>query len=148
MGHHLVIDRFEGAVGAKSIARDVAVHFGRHDAIGCRGRGGQRVLTAGDMNLEGRVVYSTCAIGAPETARLISVKRAYHVHRVDRCQVDIRLSECTSAVSQNVSVRFSGVEDEGTDDVGISNEIEEGAWNWSDGQVVIQVAHDQHSCVS
>lgn len=112
--------------------------------LGVAAEEGKRVRTAGDVNLEGRVVYSTCAIGAPETAQLISWQegRITSTEWTDAKLFDIRLSECTSTVSQNVSVRFSGVEQEDTDGVGRSNEVEEGAWNWSDGRVVIQVAHD------
>lgn len=103
-----------------------------------------------DVNLEGRVVYSTCAIGAPETAQLISWQegRITSTEWTDAKLFDIRLSECTSAVSQNVSVRFSGVEDEGTDDVGRANEVEEGPGigpmvGWS-----FRLPMIQHSCVS
>jgi type 1 fimbria pilin len=112
--------------------------------LGAVAEGGQRVRIAGDVYLEGHVVYATCAISAPETAQLISWQegRITFTEWTDGKLFDIRLSECTSTVSQNVSVRFSGVEQDGTDDVGRSNEVEEGAWNWSDGRVVIQVAHD------
>ncbi|MNJ54479.1 hypothetical protein D3C77_499190 [compost metagenome] len=104
----------------------------------------QKVHTAGDINLEGRIVYSSCAVGAPEVAELISWQegRVISAEWTDAKLFDIRLSECVSSVSQQVSASFSGVEEgDGSRFIGSLAKDEEDAWDWSDGRVVIRVAN-------
>lgn len=104
----------------------------------------KKVRGAGDINLQGRVVYSTCAIGAPDVTELVSWQEGHVVSTewTERKLFDIRLSECTSSVSQHVSARFNGIEEDDMERfTGRSNADKKDVevWNWSDGRVAIRV---------
>lgn len=113
-------------------------------SLGAAADEGRKVRTAGDINLEGRVVYSSCAVGAPEVAQPISWQegRAMSAEWTDAKLFDIRLSECISSVSQHVTANFISVEEnEGSRFVVNPSKDEDEAWDWSDGRVVIRVAN-------
>lgn len=114
-------------------------------SLGAAADEGRKVRTDGDINLEGRVVYSTCAVGAPEVNQLIPWQegRATSAEWIDAKLFEIRLSECLPLVSQNVNARFSGVEgDDESRFIDSLTENDEETWDWSDGRVVIRVDNE------